>query len=119
MGSDFARHSVLWPLKEDQFSHLSARDQRAISTLLARISESSFRRGFQHGRELDPARDRKSVYDFRFRQDLNNATSIDGFAKMTANERLDCRYGNRLDSVGIILPANKLFGRTLPARGAG
>ena len=47
--SDFTSDSAAYGLKDQQFAHLSDSDQKKLLRLMARISEKSFRRGFQHG----------------------------------------------------------------------
>jgi len=56
--SDFSKNSVAYPLHEDEFRDIDATTKKKLLRLMARISESSYRRGFQHGglkwRTVDP-----------------------------------------------------------------
>jgi hypothetical protein len=49
MIGDFIPESVAYGLKCGEFDNLSERDKRRLVKLMARISEASYRRGFQHG----------------------------------------------------------------------
>lgn len=46
---DFQTQSVAFGYDHCAFSHLSNEDKEKIICLLSRVSEQSFRRGFQHG----------------------------------------------------------------------
>lgn len=68
----FNARSVACGLAPDAFAHLSERDQRRLLTLLARVSEASFRRGYQHGVECADYR-RIEPYDLRYKRSLAKA----------------------------------------------
>lgn len=45
----YGLRSVAYGLKDDDFSHIDQATQKKLIKLMARISEKSYRRGFQHG----------------------------------------------------------------------
>lgn len=92
---------------EGEFAHLDERTKRHLVTLMARISESSFRRGLQHGEYftrknvklwIDPTRLR-----FDRSLDLSPMPCTKG-PKMTAIDRLQCEHGSTLLALGFVLP---------------
>ena len=87
MRSDFEKYSVAHGLKMHEFMSLPIRLKKRLVRLMARISEKSFRRGFQHGKEckapvvMPPA-------DFRFDTPLDKSPSIHGYPGYSSIERL-------------------------------
>lgn len=90
--SDFVPGSVASGLKMDEFRDLPDRVKRKLLRLMARISEQSYRRGFQHGivigdrRCIDPS-------DFRFKRSLDKSPYTDGPGGYTSIERLQMECG--------------------------
>lgn len=101
---DFLVHSIGAGLNEAALGHLSVEDKRTVLLLLARVSEQSYRRGFQqgcymheHGRVVvDPA---------RWRTDAPVDDSPDPDSKagrfVSVQERLDENYGVMLTRLGL------------------
>ncbi len=93
--SDFESSSVAYGLRQREFDDLSERTRKKLVRLMSRISEASFRRGYQHGRfqtqrgkvEVDPA-------ILRFDKSLNQSPWAEtAKGGMSADERLFCEYG--------------------------
>jgi hypothetical protein len=88
----FLPQSIAKGMKRHALDHLSDADKRIVLTLMARISEKSYRRGFQHGvvigdrRTIDPV-------DLRLGRSLNRSPYTDGPGGFSAAERLDMEYG--------------------------
>ena len=107
--SHYSKNSVASGLHRFQFAHLSKGDKKKLVRLMARISECSFRRGFQHGVELsqrcmvvDPAHLRffvslaRSPYTHAFTE-KGKWVSTSGYS---SKERLLMEYGVLLDLFG-------------------
>lgn len=73
MTSEFySRRSVAHGLAPDIFAALPLPQRRRLVRLLARVSEASFRRGYQHGVECGPQR-RIEPHTLRFERSLDRA----------------------------------------------
>ena len=103
--SDFYPDSVGYPLRMDEFSHIDKLTQKKLLRVMARISESSFRRGYQHGglesRTADPNHLR---YDVSL--DKSPYTHVVGesgkwvFTNFTSIGRLSIQHGSILEGLG-------------------
>jgi hypothetical protein len=92
---DFTSYSVAYGLHRAEFDNLPKKTKRQLVRLMSRISEASFRRGFQQGCVLtkrglvrvDPA-------ELRFRRPLSMSPwpTISLFRGHSAIERLECEY---------------------------
>ena len=99
--TDYNEYSVAHGLRRDDFDHLSKDDKRKIIKLISQISESSFRRGFQHGDEITKRRDTVCPVRLRFETPLNISPFTDAFYEdgewastsgFTAVERLSMEH---------------------------
>ena len=75
-------------LKNRQFSHLSDEDASRLMHLISRISELSFRRGYQHGAEIPEETRTIDPADLRFSEPLDRSPSPHGSRGFSAIERL-------------------------------
>ena len=75
--ADFVPESVGYPFRADEFSHLDEVTRAKLLTLMSRISEASYRRGYQHGglksRVADPF-----ILRFHVDLDLSPLTDVVG-----------------------------------------
>ena len=101
--SDFGREYVASGLVRGQFAHLSLEDKMSLLRLMARVSEASYRRGFQQGfvlRDNFPERIVGNLAAWRYDESLDDAISPDGFPSSgTSLDRLDMEF--RLSEVGL------------------
>ena len=105
MRGDFERYSVAHGLKTFEFMGLPEPVLKRLVRLMARISEKSFRRGFQHGKECrDPVV--MPPADFRFDTPLDKSPSIHGYPGYSSIERLFMECGV-LTSLGFSEPEPK------------
>ncbi len=93
--------------REGELSHLDEFTVRKLITLMSRISESSFRRGFQHGQYFE----RKGIRLWIAPEKLRFNVSLDKspmacsrFPKFSAKDRLRFEYGGTLQALGFVLP---------------
>ena len=110
--SDFYPDSVGYPLRMDEFSHIDKATQKKLLRLMARISESSFRRGYQHGglesRTADPVRLR-----YNFSLDKSPYTNVVGESGKwfrtdhTSLHRLMVEHRGVLDALGFCVSYKK------------
>lgn len=93
--SDFDPHSVAYGLHLEEFNDLPEKTRKQLVRLISRISEASFRRGFQHGCvqtkngsvQIDPA-------ILRFKRSLDVSPWAESASGgMSAIDRLQCEYG--------------------------
>ena len=96
MAGGLVSHSVVCRLKLGEFRELPTPVKKKLVQLMARISEASYRRGFQHGtlgrHNIDPQKFRRS-------QSLDSSPFTDRPGGLTAIERLNVEYG--LSKVGL------------------
>lgn len=97
------REGVAKGLHEGEFADLTPACRQKLLTLMARISESSFRRGLQHGIYFTekgiPLR--TDPWTFRYKATLGKSPCIDSKGRTpTALERLDMEHGFALLSLG-------------------
>ena len=94
--NDFSINSVCHGLHEGEFETLPAATRRKLVKLMARISEASYRRGFQQGVVLNNAAPETippDLADWRYRQSLAKSIGGDGWKGMNDSiERLFCEY---------------------------
>ena len=94
--------SVFAGIEEGQFKNITARDRKALLTLMARISEASFRRGIHHSVScLRPVK--LNLFDLRYGRSLDKSPSPHGpaFHPTTSSvERLLMEYDG-LSSFGM------------------
>ena len=95
----FSKNSVAHGIDYGEFAKLSNSSKKKLIALMARISEKSYRRGFQHGKEItrpvvDPAY-------FRFEIPIDKSPYTDEFSQAgtwlsnsgsSAIERLEMEY---------------------------
>jgi hypothetical protein len=86
--SDFSVDLACHGLKNRQFSHLSDEDASRLMHLISRISELSFRRGYQHGAEIPEETRTIDPADLRFSEPLDRSPSPHGSRGFSAIERL-------------------------------
>lgn len=87
------------------FAHLCDADKAAVRRLIARVSEKSFRRGFQQGYDSRKRGDTLcDLHQWRFDTDLDYAVSAHGTHHSSSGERLEIEchlskvgLGGRLD----------------------
>jgi len=86
---EFSTRSVAGGLKYREFGSLDTRTKKKLIKLMARISESSYRRGFQHGtlgiHIIDPV-------TLRFDRSLDKSPYTDTKGGHTSKERLEMEY---------------------------
>lgn len=90
---DFTENSVAFGLKDREFSHIAEGDKQKLIRLMARISEKSYRRGFQHGCVLDPAERLISPEELRFEWSLDKSPYTDCGGGDTSIARLFMECG--------------------------
>ena len=100
--TDFIQSSVIHGLKFDEFDHLSKSDRKKLVKLMARISEKSFRRGFQHGVEIPRDEVLIEPCKLRFQTSLNISPAPHYPMKWSAIGRLFMEYP--LEQVGFSDP---------------
>ena len=101
--------NVALGIPDNALAHLSDDDQRIILTLLARVSEKSYRRGFQQGHEVpkrNPDRFPPSLFDWRYGADLSFAPPPElpyrkDSYRQTAANRMDTEASGALQRVGL------------------
>ena len=104
MKSCFDKMSVAFPMNEKDLDHLNEADKEKILNLISRISEKSFRRGFQHGYHYYEYNKnaKKQIFDFRFTKDLGRSFWIKtNENKQSSIERLFMEYGPCLENIGL------------------
>ena len=72
MNTDYVYNSTIYGCKWGDLSHLSVKEKEKIKKIMARVSEKSFRRGFQHGQYFEE--EKKPTVDaviLRFNSPLN------------------------------------------------
>jgi hypothetical protein len=92
-------------LHENQFADLTPACRERLLTIMARISESSFRRGLQHGIYFTEkgVRLRTDPWTFRYKATLDKSPPIDGKKGgwlPTALQRLNIEHGMTLLELG-------------------
>jgi hypothetical protein len=98
--------TLLYGLKPEAFEVLHPKTKKNLLTLMARISEASYRRGCQQAQVMEFAHDR--VSDWRY-GDLDKSPGFDArLVEFTALERLDIEYGGYLDQIGLRIPSKSL-----------
>jgi hypothetical protein len=70
--------------------------------IIARVSEASYRRGWQQGRFSKAPTE--GDYDFRYRRPLSRSDAPDIPFRMTARDRLAVEYGSELALAGLHNP---------------
>jgi hypothetical protein len=91
-------------LYEWEFSELPSSQRMNLLTLMARISESSFRRGLQHGLYFAEKQIplRTDPWTFRYRATLDKSPCINAKGwTPTALERLNIEHGHELLMLGL------------------
>lgn len=92
--------SVAYGLKGMEFEHLNKRTKKKLLRLMSRISEKSYRRGFQHGKDIE--RPTVDASHLRFDVTLHRSPYTDIYypdgrwapkSGMSALDRLWCEYG--------------------------
>ena len=78
MIGDFIEESVYHGLEFGEFGELTKRQKRGILKLLSRVSEKSYRRGFQHGKALEKT---VNPAHLRFNVSLTRSPFTDVFYK--------------------------------------
>ena len=75
--TDFIKESIAYGLKLGEFENLDKEVKRKLLKLMSRISERSYRRGFQHGKEIKG----KTVdpFIFRYKTSLKDSPYTDTF----------------------------------------
>jgi hypothetical protein len=86
--SDFCADLACYGLKFRHFSHLSDEDASSLMHLISRISELSFRRGYQHGAETPKETRTIDPVELRFSEPLDRSPSPHGSRGFSAIERL-------------------------------
>src|SRR5437868_2446054 len=90
----YGSRSVAKGLRENEFDDLDSRTKSKLVRLMARISEQSYRRGYQHGalpdRTMDPS-------ILRFERSLDKSPWTDSTQSTSADCRLFCEYGVLLE----------------------
>lgn len=99
----YGSRSVAHGLRDDAFAHIDQSTRKKLIKLMARISEKSYRRGFQHGQEFAKKGD-KAVdgHYLRFHVPIDKSPYTDTFhtngkwapnSGFSAIERLLMEYG--------------------------
>ena len=95
--------------KDGEFATLPAEVRTRLIRLMARVSEASYRRGFQQGSHLQETGVLKhNVYDFRYKNPLSNSPEgtngkTAGYCKSSV-DRLLLEYRSQLSRVGLLDP---------------
>jgi len=90
--SDFIESSVAYGLNDGGLSHLSVSDKERLISLMARISERSYRRGFQHGCIMDPLERVVSPSELRHQWPLGKSPYTDTAEVISSTQRLFVEY---------------------------
>lgn len=99
--NEFDKSSVAFGLKRNEFDHLSDQDVKKLIRLIARISESSYRRGFQHGVVETGGECGMDSWKWRHEKSLDNSPWAMHPPKTTTSiERLMTEHGI-LDDIGL------------------
>lgn len=104
MKTDFEKYSVAYGLQENEFDALDDKVKTKLLTLMSRISESSYRRGFQHGKlnqkTINPSKLRFeiSLDKAPFTANMKGRQWIDSGHKSI--DRLDIEHGMVLSEIG-------------------
>lgn len=101
---DFIKSSVAYGMKQNELDDLPKGVKKKLIRLMARISEASYRRGFQQGvvfKEERPKTITNDLWKWRFEQSLDKAKGGDGFnGVLKSQERLFLEYGE-LREIGL------------------
>ena len=107
--NDFVSSSVAAGLVFDEFQDLPKGTKKKLIRLMARISEKSYRRGFQQGVVLSEARPdsiQPDLHAWRYDQSLDKSVGGDGMGILDKSiDRLFCENG-ALDDLGFMLTVN-------------
>lgn len=91
-------------INPELLSNLSEKKKKAICTLLARVQEAAFRRGFQQGQECGSIA-KISGHDLRYgrkARKLDTALEpVQGFRTIESMERLYIQHGLELEEIGL------------------
>ena len=100
MAGDFYSGSICRGLRMGEFDGMDASTKKKFIRIMARISENSYRRGFQHGVVM---RDRKHIdpVKFRFERSIEKSPFTDRPGGYSAIGRLLIEFGG-LQDVGLI-----------------
>lgn len=91
-------------LRDGEFADITTACRKKLLTFMARISESSFRRGLQHGLYFAEKQIplRTDPWTFRYRATLDKSPCIDSKGwTPTALERLSIEHGHELLMLGL------------------
>jgi hypothetical protein len=98
-------YSIAKNLHEGEFADITPACREKLLNLIARISESSFRRGLQHGLYFAEKQIplRTDPWTFRYRATLDKSPCIDAKGwTPTALERLNIEHGHELLLLGFV-----------------
>ena len=102
--SDFDSQQVSYGLDADEFMKLPEGVKEKLVTLLARVSEASFRRGFHCGavaQKVHPLKITQDLKGWRRDQPLTRSRHADSSQSMSSNERLFDQYPD-LSEIGFV-----------------
>ena len=99
MKTDFIPASIAYGFKFDAFKDMPIEMQRRVLTLLAQVSEKSYRRGLQHGSVL---RDeiKRDLAEFRHTPGMNKSPYADSPYSVSSYRRIVEEYGLTLKELG-------------------
>lgn len=89
--SDFIERSVAFGFNMDEFAKLPSHWQSRVLKLLSQVSESSYRRGFQHGAEIECEKIIDPV-ELRFEWPIQKAPDPHSAKVSTAIDQLWIQY---------------------------
>ncbi len=102
--SNFNKTSVAHGLARGEFNHLSDDDLQKLNRLMARIAETAYRRGAQHGAYLqEHGLIPFDLADWRFTRNLDSAPWLNG-SRQTSIERLHIEHPE-LEDIGFGIDA--------------
>jgi hypothetical protein len=101
---DFIGSSVAYGLVHGEFEHIAEPDKQKLIALMSRISEQSYRRGFQHGCVMDSKQFDVSPIELRHEWPLGKSPYTDSAEVISSVERLFTEYGV-LRSIGFREPS--------------
>jgi hypothetical protein len=95
--SDFVPGSVAFGLYENEFDRLTLDQKQSLLKLMSKVSESSFRRGFQHGARIPAGLRTIDPGELRYQWSLLKSPDPHSGVVLPAVERLEMEYPVLLD----------------------
>lgn len=97
-------NSITSGIDPELFLGLTNKQEKAICTLLARVQEATFRRGYQQGQECGSIA-KVSGHDLRYGRKVRKLDTalepVQGFRAIESMERLYIEHGIELSEIGL------------------